>query len=141
MARWERTIEIKASPARVWAVLEDIARWPEWTPSVVSVETGGQPLAIGATAHVQPRGTPKSTWTITEWKPGQRFAWATRVRGANTVADHIIEPAGNGQSQVRLVVEVGGPVAALLKPIIGRSVIRNLADEAAGLKLRSEASD
>ena len=38
MARWERSIEIEATPAHVWGVMADVSRWPEWTDSILSVE-------------------------------------------------------------------------------------------------------
>jgi hypothetical protein len=34
----ETTIEIAASPERVWSVLADVARWQEWNPFVRSFE-------------------------------------------------------------------------------------------------------
>jgi carbon monoxide dehydrogenase subunit G len=32
------TVEIPAPPDRVWAVLADIERWPEWTPTVTRIQ-------------------------------------------------------------------------------------------------------
>jgi uncharacterized protein YndB with AHSA1/START domain len=35
--RFSITAGIPAAPVRVWAVLADVERWPEWTPSVTRV--------------------------------------------------------------------------------------------------------
>ena len=140
MARWERSIEIAASPDRAWTVLSDVARWPEWTPSVESVANVPATLGVGSTAVVKPRGNPKSIWTVTEWNPDQNFTWTTTVRGAKTIGEHVIEPLGDGHCRVTLAIQVDGLLAAVLKPLLGGRVVGNLEAEAAGLKRRSEST-
>ena len=52
MTHFSIAVEIQAPPDRVWAVLRDIERWPEWTPAVTSnqrVDRG--PLALGSRVH------------------------------------------------------------------------------------------
>ncbi len=138
MPRWEQSIDIRATPERVWQIMSDIERWPEWTPSVLSVQklTAG-PLRQGTTARVRAKGTPESTWTVSESIPPKSFTWGTSVRGAATTAGHIIEPAPSG-SRVTLSIQIGGIAAALLKPVLGRGIRENLRLEAEGLKRRSE---
>ena len=139
MPRWEHTVKIDSPPERVWEVMSDIDRWPTWTESMVAARklTDG-PLRNGTEAMVQPKGTPESTWIVTEATPGRGFTWETKVRGAHTVAGHVIEPVDGG-SRVTLSVEVRGFVAALLRPVLSRGVIANMKAEAAGLKRESEA--
>jgi hypothetical protein len=138
MAKWERTIEIEASPARVWEVMADVARWPQWTASIISLESPAGGMALGAAAKVHARGTPKSTFRVSEWQPGERFTWETKVRGVRSVAHHIIEPAGQGRSRVKLAVELEGLMATLSKPFLNRRIVENLELESAGLKRESE---
>ncbi len=138
MPRWEHSIDIQATPDRVWEVMSDIERWPEWTPSVSSVKKlSDGPLAHGTRARVHAKGTPESTWTVSESLHSRSFTWGTKVRGAATTAGHIIEPAPSG-SRVTLSIQIGGIAAALLKPVLGRGIRENLRLEAEGLKRRSE---
>lgn len=138
MPRWEHSIDINATPDRIWQVMSDIERWPEWTPSVLSVtKLSDGPLARGTTARVHARGTPESTWTVSALIPAKSFTWGTTVRGAATTAGHVIEPADDG-SRVTLSLEVRGLAATLFKPILGRGIRENLRLEAEGLKRRSE---
>jgi carbon monoxide dehydrogenase subunit G len=138
MPHWEHSIDIHSTPDRAWQVMSDIERWPEWTPSVVSVtKLSDGPLARGTTARVHAKGTPESTWTVSESIPAKSFTWDTKVRGAATSAGHVIEPSSTG-SRVTLSLEVRGFAAALLKPILGRRIRENLRLEAEGLKRRTE---
>lgn len=139
MARWERSIEVEATPARVWNVMADVARWPEWTESILSVEEVSPDFGKGGTALVHAKGQSRSKFTVTTWEPGRGFDWETKSRGATAVGGHWIEPAGEGRSRVTLSVEVGGMVATLLKPLLSKGVNGNLEMEAAGLKRRSES--
>lgn len=118
--------------------MSGIERWPEWTPSVLSVKklTAG-PIVQSTRARVHAKGTPESPWPVSESIPAKSFAWGTKVRGAATTAGHIIEPAPSG-SRVTLSIQIGGIAAALLKPVLGRGIRENLRLEAEGLKRRSE---
>jgi carbon monoxide dehydrogenase subunit G len=140
MARWERTIEINANPARVWQIMSDVSKWPEWTPSIESVDQIASNMAIGSEAVVKAKGTPKAKWRVTEWNPGQNFTWVTSVRGAKTVGEHIIQPDGEGRSKATLAIEVKGFMASLFKPMIAKTITGNLELESQGLKRRAEAA-
>ena len=126
-------------------MLSAVAKWPEWLPTVISVEAlDGQSLTLGARYKIiQPRLRP-TTWVVTKLEPLHRFAWESRSPGVVVVADHIIEEASSGKSNVVLRVSFSGlfgaPIGWLVRPITQRY----LAQEAAALKLtvaRANASE
>jgi carbon monoxide dehydrogenase subunit G len=136
---YERTIDINATPERVWAVMTDIERWPEWTTSVRSarrIDDG--PLAVGSRADMDLEGAPPSTWTVTTLEAGRSFAWTTSARGVPSVATHTVEPHDGG-SRVRLGIEAASLLATLFSPWISRVFRRNVDREAEGLKAYCEA--
>jgi hypothetical protein len=45
-------VEIKAPPAKVWAVLSDFAHYPEWNPFITSIKG---PLAAGGQLEIRMR--------------------------------------------------------------------------------------
>ena len=133
----ERTIEIAAPPAAVWAVMSDIESWPRWTGTTKSAVLHA-PFAQSATATMDINGTPKSVFTVTEVTPGRSFTWETTTRGVKAVAGHRIEPAGEG-SRVQLTLDFSGFAAVLFRPMISRVARRNIDLEAEGLKRAAEA--
>lgn len=137
--RFEREIEIQASPETIHAILVDIQRWPEWTPTAKSAKRLDQgPLREGSSARLAIEGAPEAVWTVTEVRDGRGFTWEASTLGVKTVAGHEIEPLAGG-SQVRLTLDQTGLMATLFRPMIARVSKGNLAREAEGLKARAEA--
>ncbi|MDL5155707.1 SRPBCC family protein [Actinomycetospora termitidis] len=69
-------VRIGACPDYVWAVLTDVARWPEWSSSLRAVEVfDGGPLVVGGGMRVRQRGLPDRTWRVTELRPHRGFTW------------------------------------------------------------------
>jgi hypothetical protein len=135
----ERTVHIDAPPGLVWQVMTDIERWPEWTPSTISVQRRDEgALRVGSEATVELRRAPKATWTVTTLDEGRSFYWRSAPRfGPAVLAGHVIEPDGDG-ALVTLSIEPRGFVGALLSPLIVALSRANVEAEAAGLKRRCE---
>ena len=140
MADFITSIEIAASPERVWAVLCDVERWPEWTPSMRSIkrfDTG--PLSIGSRIRIhQPKLRP-ADWLVTRLEPGRGFDWVTRSLGLAVTGRHWIEPIEGG-SRVTLSIQFGGVLAPLITWLTRGLIARYVDLEANGLKRRSEAA-
>lgn len=139
------TTEIDAPPEVVFAVLGDVERWPEWTPTVTRVERLGDvaaPLGLGTRLRiVQPR-VPPAEWTVTAVEAGRGFRLVSRSPGATVEANHWIEPSGSAdRSLVTLSVTFGGFLGRLIGWLMRGLNERYLAQEAEGLKQRSEARE
>jgi uncharacterized membrane protein len=133
------TVEVAAPAARVWAILSDAERWPEWTPSVRSVTLHDGALRLGATATIDQPRIPTVTWTVTALSEGEAFTWESGGPGARTVARHSVESTGDGRSRVTLSVTQSGAVGSVVGRLYRGLTDRYLAMEAAGLKGRAES--
>ena len=103
------TPEVDAPPEVVFAVLSEVERWPEWTPTVTALE------------------------------PGRGFRIFSRSPGAPVEANHWAEPTGAGhRSRVTLSVTFDGFLGRVIGWMMRGLNERYLAQEAAGLKRRSE---
>jgi len=138
MARYERTIDIAATPDAVWSVLCDVEKWPQWTPSILEVERLEQgTFAIGSTARVKPKGFPEAALTVTELTPGRSFTWEGKSAGLRTIMKHVIVPVEGG-ARVTLSIIPEGPVAMLVGWFVARAARPNVDTEAESLKRRVE---
>jgi len=134
------TTSIAAPPERIWPVLADVVRWPEWLPTVTSVEALDDPaLRLGARYRVlQPRLRP-AVWTVGVVEPQRRFVWESRQPGVRTVADHVIVPTAAGASTVTLSVTYTGLLGGVVGLLAGRLTRDYIGQEAASLKQRAES--
>ena len=137
MNHFSITADIPAAPDRVWAVLADVERWPEWTPSVTRLRRLDQgALAVGTRVRIhQPRLLP-AIWRIVELAEGRRFTWVTGGLGVRAIAEHGVEPVERG-SRVTLSVPFEGLLASLVSRLTRDLNRRYLELEAAGLRARS----
>lgn len=139
MKDYSVSVFIDASPDRVWAVMSDIERWHEWTPSVRSIRrTNTGPFRIGAKARVMQPKLPAADWIVTAVHEGRGFDWESRAPGVRVLARHVIEPSGGG-SRVTLSVQYSGLVGNLIGRLTASVNRRYIALEADGLKRRAEA--
>jgi uncharacterized membrane protein len=134
------SVTIDAPPEKVFAVLCDVERWPEWTSTMTSVQrTDSGPFAVGSRARVrQPRLLP-AVWQVTELEDKRNFTWTTRSPGLRMSASHAVEPQGAG-SRVALSLELTGLIAPLVSRLFGDLMERYITTESQGLKRRSEST-
>lgn len=97
------TVTIKATPDAVWAILSDITRHGEWSPTAYRAQkTSEGPVGVGATceAHGWLPGKGKdfrNDVTITAFDPGKRLAFdAKDPRGPVVPSDFIMTAQNDG---------------------------------------------
>ena len=136
------TTEVDAPPEVVFAVLSDVERWPEWTSTVTRVERlgdAGAPLALGDRLRIEQPKVPPGEFTVAALEPGRGFRLVSRSPGATVEANHWAEPTAGGQrSLVTLTVTFSGFLGRVIGWMMRGLNQRYLAEEAAGLKRRSE---
>lgn len=133
---FERTVDIAAPPARVWAVMSDVERWHEWTPSVTRVTLYGRPLAAGSRALIRQPRFPPAWWKVTELVPDREFTWVSRAPGLRVVARHAVAPTTDG-TRATLRLSYGGLFGPWFARLTQNTVNTYLDFEAAGLAARS----
>lgn len=140
MRTFETTIDIQAPPERVWDVVADIPRWPEWTPSVLHAAALDEgPTRIGSRFRLRQPGNLPAVWTVTEWAPGSGFEWVARFPGLRATAGHSIRTVDGG-ARLTLRVTYSGPLAGLVAVLAGPMTRRFLGMESAGCRARSEGA-
>jgi uncharacterized membrane protein len=135
----ESTIEIAAPRQAVWTVLSDVERWPEWTPTMTSVEIlDGLPLAVGNHVRIRQPRLPVVVWTVTTLETQRYFEWENAALGVKAVAGHRIEAVNPIHTRVTLTFAWTGWLAPLVRLLYGKLGRRYVQTEAESLKRRCE---
>jgi len=133
---FKTTRHIDAPTQPVAEVLFDVARWPEWTPTIDDVERLDEgPFRVGSRARVRQPKLPKAEWEVTEVVDGRSFTWEATGPGMRTIARHEVVPDGDG-SRVTLSIEQTGPMGALAARVWRGLTQRYIELEAASLDSR-----
>jgi uncharacterized membrane protein len=133
------TLRIDAPPEKVFAVLCDVERWPEWTATMSSVqrlESG--PFGVGSSARIRQPRLRAAVWQVTGFEDQRNFTWSTRSPGLRMTAGHLIAPQDQGSSAT-LSFELSGFMARLAARLYGSLIERYITTEAQGLKRRCES--
>ena len=132
--RYETSTTTPAEPDRLWAVLSDVEKWPEWIEvyEEVSLAESG-PLALGGGAHVKQRGLAAGDWTVTELEEGRVFAWESRQSGGRLLGRHVVSAEQARGSRLTLQFEMTGPLSGVMGAVLGRKVRRYVDLECARL--------
>ena len=122
----------------VWAVIRDVERWHEWTPSITRIQRlDAGALRAGSRATVQQPKLPTNDFTVTKLEEDRGFDWESTSPGLRGIGHHWIVPIATG-SRVTLGVDFRGVLAPVVRVFYGRLTQRYIQLEADGLKRRSE---
>lgn len=135
--RYTTTRRIAAPIDAVWAVLEDVERWPTWTPTVrTATLLDPGPLRPGTRVRLDQPRLPTVTWTVDRVDEGRSFSWVSGGRVALSRGDHRLTPDGD-TTQLELVFEQHG-IAAVFGALTASMTRRYVDTEADSLRRRCE---
>ncbi|MGC4109457.1 MAG: SRPBCC family protein [Nocardioides sp.] len=139
--QYQTSTTTTADPARLWAVLTDIEKWPEWIEVYEEVrrDTVGD-LTLGDSAHVKQKGLAAGDWTVTALEEGRTFAWESRQPGVRIVGRHAVVPESTG-SRLTLELEMTGWLAGPIGALTGRKARSYVDLECARLAAVAEGAD
>lgn len=119
--RYETSLTTTADPARLWAVVSDVEKWPEWIEVYEDVSRAGSgDLGLGDTVHVKQKGLAAGDWTVTELEEGRVFAWESRQPGVRIVGRHVVSAGPGGGGRLTLGLEMSGWASVLVGALLGR---------------------
>jgi hypothetical protein len=110
---------ILATPERIWSILTDARRYPEWNPTVTKID--GQ-IAPGerVTLHVTINPGRAFPVTVAEFEPPRRMVWRGGMPLGLFVGERTftLTPQPDGSVEFRMRETFTG----LLAPLIGRTI-------------------
>ncbi|MFC0253495.1 SRPBCC family protein [Massilia consociata] len=118
------SILIEASPAAVFAIYADVARWPAWDPDTRAASIDGS-FASGATGRLAPAKGFEVPMQFISVEPDRGFTVASRVLFSTMLFDHTLHPTGAGVVATHRV-SFHGPCAWFLRHLVGRRVRHGL---------------
>jgi hypothetical protein len=118
---FEHSVETTAPAAAIWALWSDVGQWTSWDTSVESVKLDG-PFEVGSRGTMVIPGQPPITFALTEVVPGRGFVDETEIPGALLRFGHALEPLGDGRVRVTHRVEIEGPAAQDMGPMVTSDV-------------------
>ncbi|MFD3400484.1 SRPBCC family protein [Kribbella sp. NPDC058693] len=139
--RFDHSSTIQASAEVVWDVFSDVERWPDWTPTVDSVERldAGR-IHIGARTRIRQPKLPVAVWEVTELKDGEYFEWVSKAPGIKTTGGHRVIRTPEGTVATATIIQEG-PLGWLFGRLYAGLTKRYIATETAKLKEISESRE
>lgn len=126
---------INAVPERVWSVLTDFERWPEWNPDVRSARADG-PLQPGTRFHWK-AGPSGITSRLEDVQPPTRITWTGSTLGIRAIHVHTLTPR-DGATLVTSEESWSGLLPRLLRGRMTTTLTASLESGLAALKAEAE---
>lgn len=107
------SIDIKAHPSVIWALLTNAPDYPCWNPTVTAIQGN---IADGSTIKLTSTLDPKRTFTlkVKDFNPEKKLAWGDAV-GNRTFT---LSKSGIGPVMFCMVEKIGGPLFPLFAKMI-----------------------
>jgi hypothetical protein len=119
MKQFAASVSIHAAPDRIWSILTDAARYPEWNPTVDKVVGRIAPRERIA-LHVKLNPGRAFPVTVAAFDPPRRMVWRGGMPLGLFVGERVFElvPRANGLVEFSMREQFTG----LLAPLIGRTL-------------------
>ena len=139
----EHRLAIEAPAAKVWRVITDLDRYPEWNPFVVECASG---LAVGDPIRMKVRVLPglaqPQTEEILEHEPGRRLCYGILGSALGALASrrcHRVSETSPDRSDYHSLFELRGWLAPVVSLLLGRRLAAGFDSMSRALKARAEA--
>jgi hypothetical protein len=116
------------TPSAVWAVMSDVASWPEWNEDIEEIAIDGA-FTVGAAIVMRPRDQPTVRLRLTEIEPGTSFVDEAEVAGTRVRTHHEVVPTAEHGVRVTYRLCATGPAAQPL----GRAITADFGEVIRGL--------
>jgi uncharacterized protein YndB with AHSA1/START domain len=128
---------IQGDVRKVWRVVTDVARWPEWDPHEDQARFDA-PFEVGAVGWVKQKSNPAATFTVVEVIPERRWASECRLPGGKLWGSNEYEPLAGGKIRCTRTVRVTGPLVPLFRFHFGKRMRRDFYRTWSALEARAE---
>lgn len=117
------SVAMQAPAERVWEVLSDLRRMPEFSPELAKAFVLGRPGLGARIVGINRRGLAvwPTTSTVVRWEPRRAVAWKVRQSGATWVYELQEGPSGTTVTGRRILSRFTA-ATALAAPLIGGAV-------------------
>ena len=113
----EESIEIRATPARVWELFADVPGWKAWNGGIDRIQLHGA-FATGSTFTMQPPGADAFVSTLIEVREHEGFTDETVIDDTCVIVEHRIHPMASGEVRVTYSTRITGPSAEAFGPMV-----------------------
>jgi uncharacterized protein YndB with AHSA1/START domain len=137
----EKIVEINAPPAKVWEVITDLKRYPEWNPFLRECSTTfkpGDPINMKVQLFAKPQ---PQTEIVKEYVEGKRFAYTMKPVPGGTLSSfrsHEVEALPNGRTRYRSYFYLKGWLMPVVRGLMGSRLQKGFAGMTQGIQERAE---
>jgi hypothetical protein len=132
------SIQINASPEKIFAEYTNVADWKSWDPEVLSSSLDGV-FRQGATGKLKPRKGPSASIQISEIIGNRSFTVESKLPLCLMRFTHELAQEEHN-TKVTHGIEFHGPLAFLFSKIIGKQIYESLPVTLEGLKKKVESA-
>lgn len=106
MFYYKNDIETSAKDTDIWALYEDVSKWPDWDVTMEKVELHDG-FATGTKGLMQMKGAPPLSFELQDVTQGSRFKVIAEMGEISVVMDHLLDTS-SGKVMLTHTVEIQG---------------------------------